>query len=108
MLHDTNFWRTVALAVLTFGQAAFVIMYVVFPWWRNILGRVLFGESMAMLLILVFALSSRWFDFGGNDGVFVTLYMFLAAMIWAKVFAFVGVRNRDHRERGSAFPETEA
>lgn len=92
MMTDLNFWRTVAIITAAIGQTAFVILYMTSPWWKNFLGRALFGMALALLLIVDFAAISRIFQFGGADKVFAILYGVLATGIWMQFFAFLRVR----------------
>lgn len=92
MLHDLDFWRTVALSTVALGQTLFVLLYMTFPWYASFLGRALFGKALALLLIVDFAALSRWFEFGAKDAVFVGLYLVLGLAVWAQFVAFLRVR----------------
>lgn len=108
--------RFFALSAMALGQTCFALLYVTFPWWRNFLGRALFAKALSLMVLLDFFIFANLFDFRDVDGVYTTLYFFVAATIWAQFIAFLRVKRdaprikrefydsqSDHQDR---FPET--
>lgn len=92
--------RTVMLAAAALGQGAFVALYLFFPWWRSILGRVLFSTAVVILAVLVTATAGRIWDWPHEDDTFAVLYVLLTVVIWAQTFAFLQVlRHRNFKSR---------
>lgn len=100
MHNDIDTWRTVTLASMAFGQTAFVILYLTFPWWRTFLGRALFYKALTLAILLDFGFAARYYDFIRSDKLFVVLYILLAGGIWWQFFAFLHVKQSGRAERG--------
>lgn len=102
---NIDLWRTAAITAAAVGQTLFVILYMAFPWWKNFLGRVLFGKALSLLVITDVVALSRWFEFWRNDYLFTALYLILALGVWAELIAFWQVQRkskaavREHGER---------
>jgi hypothetical protein len=98
VLNDIGFWRTAGIIAAAVGQTMFVLLYLTFPWWRNFLGRALFGKALAFALLVDLAVVGRMIDWPKEDVYFVVLYWVLAAGIWAQFIAFLRVRLNNRQD----------
>lgn len=93
MIHDLDFWRSIALGSVALGQTLFVALYLTFPWWKTFLGRALFYKALILMILADFAFLARVFDFAGEDVLFVILYGLLATGVWFQFAAFLVVKR---------------
>lgn len=99
-----HFWRTAGIVAAAIGQTLFVLLYGTFPWWRNFLGRALFGKALAFMLLVDIAVAGRAFDWRYEDTTFVVLYWTLALGIWWQFFAFLRVKWEGRQDAVSGNP----
>lgn len=92
-----EFWRTAGIIFTAVGQTAFVILYLLWPWWKNFLGRALFFKAVAFALLVDVAVVGRVVDWKYEEQTFVFLYWVLGIGVWFQFFAFLRVRVQ-HRE----------
>lgn len=104
---DTDTWRTITLGVTASAQTVFVSLYLTFPWWRNFLGRALFGKAVMLALFINFAFAARVFGFGDHDVPFIILYLLLAAGVILEVVAFIKVMLSGKRKDWAQETEVE-
>lgn len=94
MTEDPSFWRTGSLIAAAVGQTCFILLYVLWPWWNNFLGRALFFKTLAITLILDIGLLFRVIEWRYEDLVFTILYGLFALGVWVQFAAFLRVRLR--------------
>ena len=91
---DFESLRVFALSLAAFGQTVFVLMYVLWPWWSDFLGRSLFFKSLGIMLLLNFSLLFRGVEWRYEDVFFTALYFVFAIGVWVQVGAFLRVKYR--------------
>lgn len=108
MHYGLDFWRTAGIVAAGLGQTLFVLLYLTFPWWRNFLGRALFGKAVAFALLVDVAVAGRIWDWPGENTYFVVLYWVLTIGIWWQLIAFLRVRLAGNHDRVSGNPSATA
>lgn len=88
-------WRTHAITAAAVGQTVFVLLYLLWPWYRNFLGRSLFFKSLTLMLVLDFGTVFRFIHWEYEDLVFTALYTIHAVGVWVQVVAFLRVKYRE-------------
>lgn len=88
-------WRTHAITAAAVGQTIFVLLYALWPWYKNFLGRSLFFKSLALMLLLDLGVTFRNIDWVYEDLVFTILYTTFAVGVWVQVIAFLRVKYRE-------------
>lgn len=92
-----DFWRTAGIIFTAVGQTAFVLSYLLWPWWKNFLGRALFFKAIAFAVLVDVAVIGRMIDWRYEDATFVALYWVLGFGVWFQFFSFLRVRLQ-HRQ----------
>lgn len=92
MFRDLGFWNMAGVVLAATGQTLFVLLYLTFPWWRNFLGRALFGKALVLAIVLDLVIVGRLFDWPHERLHFVILTWVLVIGIWAQTIAFFRVR----------------
>lgn len=87
-------WRTHAITAAAIGQTSFVLLYLLWPWYKNFLGRSLFFKSLALMLLLDMGVLFRHIVWAYEDLAFTILYTTFAVGVWVQVVAFLRVKYR--------------
>lgn len=89
---DIESYRLYALGGAAIGQTTFVLLYALWPWWKEFLGQALFFKGLVLMLILDLGFVFRVIDWPYEDLVFTILYYLFAIGVWGQTLAFLYVR----------------
>lgn len=107
-VNDIANWIVISAAI---PFALFTILYgLLAPWYRTLLGSVLFGLIFFITMVLLFILARRWWgDFWGYEWFAIGIYSMLT--LFATMFLLIFIRerrgsdllempvNRNHKEK---------
>ena len=95
---DTDLWWRINSVFAATGQTVFILLYLLFPWWKSFLGRALFYKAIVFGLLLNVVMVGLAFDWPFEAEVIVMLMGLVGTGIWAQNVAFIKVRaqGRQH------------
>ena len=108
LFHTIEFWRTFGILFAATGQTLFTLLYFMFPWYANFLGRALFFKALAFMTLVDVAVFGRIYDWPYEDQLFVVLYWVLGLGIWYQFVAFLRVRLDGRQDSVSGNPHAVA
>lgn len=91
-----DIWKSATLLSAAVGQTLFVGFYMTLPWWGTFLGRALFFEALALMVLIDVGLVGLALEWPGEKATIIGLYGLVSLGIWGRFVAFLLQGRRSH------------